>query len=193
MRIIDARGKSCPEPVIMLKKALKEENTQNIKEIVDNELSKQNIEKMLSELRLPYTSGQENGDYVVTVNRTDGDGEQIFETKKLDEIIVLSSDEMGKGSSELGKMLMKNFIYALTESDSLPSHILLYNSGVKLASEDEETIKDLKKLAQKGVQIVVCGLCLNYFGLESKLAVGSVSNMYAILQTKLSAKKIIQP
>lgn len=192
MKIVDARGETCPVPVIMLKKALKENKDENIKEIVDNELARQNIEKMLSELNLPFNSYADGSDFVVEVSIVASDSAAPAQAKTLDDVIVLSSEEMGRGSSELGKVLMKNFLYALTESDDLPAKILLYNSGVKLASENTETIEDLKKLEQRGVTIMVCGLCLNFFGLQEKLQVGSVTNMYAILQTKLSAKKLIQ-
>jgi selenium metabolism protein YedF len=192
MKIVDARGETCPVPVIMLKKALKDTSGENIKEIVDNELAKENIEKMLKELGLEFASYPDGKDFVVEVNLVESDNAVVSEAKKLDDIIVLSSEEMGRGSGELGKILMKNFLYALTESDDLPVTILLYNSGVKLASENNETIEDLRKLENRGVNIMVCGLCLNYFGLQEKLQVGSVTNMYSILQTKLSAKKLIQ-
>jgi selenium metabolism protein YedF len=192
MKIIDARGETCPVPVIMMKKALKEGAKENIKEIVDNELSSQNLEKMLTEMGLKFTSYQEKGDFVVQVNLEETDSAVPAETPKQDSVLVISSDTMGRGNDELGRTLIKNFLYALNESDSLPAAILLYNTGVKLASENPDTIADLKKLGEKGVDILVCGLCLNYFGLTEKLQAGTVSNMYAIVQKKLSAAKIIQ-
>ncbi len=194
MKIIDARGETCPVPVIMMKKALKEGAKENIREIVDNELSKQNLEKMLAEMGLPFSSYAENGDFVVQVNLegTDAEVSARAETPKQDSVLVISSDTMGRGDDELGRTLVKNFLYALNESDSLPATILLYNAGVKLASENPDTVADLKKLEEKGVKIYACGLCLNYFGLGEKLQVGTVTNMYAIVQMKLSAAKIIQ-
>ena len=192
MKIIDARGETCPVPVIMMKKALKEGAKENIKEIVDNELSKQNLEKMLAEMGLQFTSYQENQDFVVQVNLEETDTPIQMKTPKQDSVLVISSDTMGRGDEELGRTLIKNFLYALNESDSLPATILMYNTGVKLASEHPDTIEDLKNLEEKGVNILVCGLCLNFFGLTEKLQVGTVSNMYSIVQMKLSAAKIIQ-
>lgn len=192
MKIVDARGETCPVPVIMLKKALKETKDENIKAIVDNELSKENIEKMLGELNIPFDSSKEQNDYVVEVKLVDADPEATADAPKKEGVVVLSSDEMGRGNTELGKTLMKNFLYALTESDELPATILMYNAGVKLASENPDTIEDLKKLEQRGVKVMACGLCLNYYGLQDKLQVGSVTNMYAIVQAKLSAGKLIQ-
>jgi selenium metabolism protein YedF len=192
MKIVDARGETCPVPVIMLKKALQETKGENIKAIVDNELSCQNIEKMLAEKGLKFHSYREGSDYVVEVDIVETDAVAAAETKILDDVIILSSNTIGRGDDALGATLMKNFLYALTESDSLPSAILMYNSGVKLASENPDTIADIKKLESRGVKVMVCGLCLNYFGLTDKLQAGSVTNMYSIVQTKLAAKKLIQ-
>ena len=192
MKIVDARGETCPVPVIMLKKALQETKDENIRAIVDNELSRQNVEKMLAEKGLKFHSYRENSDYVVEVDLIEADASAAAETKILEDVIVLSSNTMGRGDDVLGATLMKNFLYALTESDALPSAILIYNTGVKLASENPDTIADLKKLESRGVKLMACGLCLNFFGLQDKLQVGSVTNIYAIVQMKLSAKKLIQ-
>jgi selenium metabolism protein YedF len=192
MKIVDARGEVCPVPVILLKKALQEMKDENIKVIVDNELSSQNIEKMLSEKGLKFHSRREGNDYVVEVDLVESDVKAASETKMQGDVLVLSSNTMGRGDDVLGATLMKNFLYALTESDALPSAILMYNSGVKLASENADAVADLKKLEERGVKIMACGLCLNFFGLTDKLQVGSVSNMYSIVQTKLAATKLIQ-
>jgi len=193
MKLIDSRGETCPIPVIMLKKALKQKSSENIRQIVDNEIAKQNIEKMLSELNIEFSSKQENGDYIIDLKLVESDValEEIIE--KTGDIIIFDSDKMGKGSDELGKALMNSFIYTLTESDKLPSKIIMYNSGVKLACENDDTILDFEKLEKSGVEILSCGLCLDYFGLEKSLKVGSVTNMYSILQSKLNATKIIKP
>jgi selenium metabolism protein YedF len=191
MKIIDARGETCPVPVILMKKALKEAEGENIREIVDNEISRDNLEKMLRELGLSYTSFEEDGDFVVQVNRSDTDAGSLPLKNASDTVLVIESDTMGRGDDELGRILVKNFLYALTESDGLPGKIVLYNTGVRLATVNEDTAADLKKLEERGVGILVCGLCLNYFGLTEKLKAGSVSNMYAIVEAKLSAGKII--
>jgi selenium metabolism protein YedF len=193
MITIDARGETCPMPVIMLKKALKNDKNDSIRQIVDNELAKENVEKMLMELGVTYSSKKKDNDYIIDIGNTESVIKQPVDAEKADDIIVLSSNKMGEGNDELGEVLMANFIYTLTESDVLPSKIIMYNSGVKLACEKKEVVSDLKKLADMGIDIMVCGLCLNYYGLEKKLQVGNVSNMYAILQAKQQAMKIIKP
>ena len=87
---------------------------------------------------------------------------------------------MGEGDEELGRILMKGFIFALTQQEHLPSAILFYNGGARLTCEDSASLEDLKNLASLGVEILTCGTCLNHYGLTDKLAVGDVTNMYVI-------------
>ena len=88
---------------------------------------------------------------------------------------------------------MKGFVYALTQLDEAPATVLLYNGGAKLSCEGADTVEDLKVLAQNGTEILTCGTCLNHYGLADKLAVGSVTNMYAIAETMANAGKVIRP
>ena len=77
---------------------------------------------------------------------------------------------------------MKGFVYALTQQDALPETILLYNSGAYLSCEGSDNLEDLKSLESQGVEILTCGTCLNFYGLSEKLQVGSVTNMYEIVE-----------
>lgn len=108
-------------------------------------------------------------------------------------VVVLASDKMGEKDSILGKILMKGFIYALTEQDRLPETILLYNGGAWLSCKGSDSLEDLKNLESQGVEILTCGTCLNHFGLSDKLEVGSVTNMYQIAQILTEARKVIKP
>lgn len=107
--------------------------------------------------------------------------------------MVLASDQMGFGGEELGRILMKGFVYALTELDILPDKILLYNSGVKLAVRGSDSLGDLQKLEKQGVEILNCGTCLDFYQLSDQVAVGSVTNMYEIAESQMKAGTIIQP
>ena len=88
---------------------------------------------------------------------------------------------------------MKGFIYALSQQEELPSTILFYNGGAKLTTEGSLSLEDLKSMEAQGVQILTCGTCLNYYGLSEKLAVGSVTNMYSIVEALANADKVIKP
>lgn len=108
-------------------------------------------------------------------------------------VVVLSSNLMGQGDGTLGKLLMKGFVYALTEQDSLPETILLYNSGAYLSCEGSDNVEDLRNLEAQGVEILTCGTCLNHYGLGDKLKVGSVTNMYEIAERMTGARLLVRP
>ena len=108
-------------------------------------------------------------------------------------VVVIASDRMGEGNDELGKVLIKGFIYAVSQLDTLPKAILFYNGGATLTTEGSDSLKDLKEMEAQGVEILTCGTCLDYYQLKDKLAVGSVTNMYSIVETMAQADKIIRP
>ena len=113
--------------------------------------------------------------------------------KEDEDIIAVTSDAMGRGSDELGRQLMKGFLYAVSQLEELPRTILFYNGGAKLTTEGSLSLEDLKSMEAQGVQILTCGTCLNYYGLTEKLAVGGVTNMYSIVETLAGADKVIKP
>ena len=90
-------------------------------------------------------------------------------------------------------VLMKSFIFAVTQLDELPEKMVFYNGGAKLTVEDSPVLEDLKSLAEQGVEIMTCGTCLDYYGIKDKLAVGTVTNMYSIVETMQNAGRVIRP
>lgn len=108
-------------------------------------------------------------------------------------VLAVSSDGMGRGDDELGQVLLRNHLHVLAELNPRPDVLIFYNAGVKLAVKGSPALEDLKTLAGQGVQILLCGTCLNHFGLKDKVAVGEISNMYAISETMLNAAKVISP
>ena len=204
---VDAMGDQCPIPVIKTKKALKEITETTLVEVhVDNEIAVQNLSKMAKQKNLEYKCEKlEEQHYIIKINAeaegvsiqqkapAENDKEICYPDRKSNTVVVLSSNQMGNGSEELGQILMKGFIFALTELDELPSTVLLYNSGVKLSTEGSNSIEDLKTLQAQGVEILSCGTCLNYYDLTEKLQVGDVTNIYFILEKMAQADKIIRP
>jgi len=106
-------------------------------------------------------------------------------------VVVISRDTMGEGSEELGKILVKSFIYSLTALATPPEYVIFLNSGAHLASEGSNTIEDLKKLEEKGTGIFTCGTCINYYGLQDKLAVGGITDMRWIAEKMTAASNVI--
>lgn len=108
-------------------------------------------------------------------------------------VAVISSNCMGQGNDTLGKLLMKGFIYALSQQEQLPRTVLLYNGGAFLSCEGSDSVEDLRELEAQGVEILTCGTCLNHYGLEGKLQVGGVTNMYEIAERMTGARLLVRP
>lgn len=198
---VNALGDNCPIPVVKAKKAIDGLTESAIVEIsVGNEIAVQNVTKMVNQKNLEstYEKVGENH-YVIKVQcgeviESEATKEVVTAIEKDEKmIVVLSSDKMGEGDEELGKVLIKGFIYAITQLDKYPKAVLLYNSGVKLSSEGSDSIEDLKMLEEHGVEILSCGTCLNFYNLQDKLQVGKVTNMYSIVEELSEATNIIRP
>ncbi len=212
--IVDARGKLCPQPVIETKKAIQEQGTPVIT-IVDDEIARQNVEKMAQQMGLYAESSEIEGGFRVLIQPVSTDvlsavmadaGEALGQAIQMLEptpfppasnrqptVVVLSSHCMGTGDDTLGAALMKGFVYALTQLDDAPDTVLLYNGGAKLAVHGADTVQDLKVLEENGTEVLVCGTCLSHYGLTELLAVGSVTNMYTIAEILMGAGKVIRP
>lgn len=108
-------------------------------------------------------------------------------------VVVLASEEMGQGDEVLGRLLMKGFVYAVTQQDKLPETVLLFNGGAKLSCQGSDSLEDLKELEAQGVEILTCGTCLNHYGIAEKLLVGNVTNMYEIVEKMTGAEKVVRP
>ncbi|NLK64240.1 MAG: sulfurtransferase-like selenium metabolism protein YedF [Tissierellia bacterium] len=193
MKIVDARKKACPQPVIMTKKEA-DEGAEEITVIVDNENAKLNITKFGNQSKYTVTSEEkDDGIYIllkkVTENRNMSQTAAEIQNEALGYLIT--TDKLGKGSDELGRILMKSFLYTLSEKKPYPDFMVFLNSGVKLTTEGSESIDDLMNLKEGGVEIVSCGTCLDFFEIKSKLKVGSVSNMYDIVDKISSSTNTI--
>lgn len=197
---IDALGDQCPIPVIKTKKALEELKEGGIVQThVDNEIAVQNLTKMAKNQSLECSSEKvEDKHFIVTIKTGKGLEPETEAPKCLPDsrgnlVVAIDSAVMGKGNDELGKVLMKGFIYALTQLDELPKTILFYNGGAAIPVEGSDSLEDLKSMEAQGVSVKTCGTCLNYYQLTEKLAVGEVTNMYDIVETLAAATKVIKP
>ena len=204
---LDERGKQCPLPVIEAKKALEASAPgEKVEVVVDNEIAVQNLSKMADHKGLAVCS-EKTGEreFLVTITAGEGNGETAQAPAAAEEVtctpdgrrkgmvVVLSSNQMGQGDEVLGKLLMKGFVFALTQQDMLPETILLYNSGAFLSCEGSDNLEDLKTLEAQGVEILTCGTCLNHYGLAEKRQVGGVTNMYEIVEKMTKASVVVRP
>ena len=200
MITVNAMGDNCPIPVIKTKKAMAAlTGPETIEVLVDNEIAVQNVTKMASSSGGKVTSEKlGDAEYKVTIEMegalaADGAEAVCAPDARDNTVVVVSSDRMGSGNDELGKVLIKGFIFAVTQLDTLPKTMLFYNGGATLTTEDSDSLEDLKSLEAQGVEIMTCGTCLDYYGLKDKLAVGTVTNMYSIVETMAKAGRIVRP
>lgn len=190
---IDVRGIACPGPVIETKKALENLEKGLVEVTVDNEVSACNVEKLAKGLGYPVTVEPKENLYRISITKGEVKAEDLIAKVETVENIVLflGNHTIGGGDETLGKLLLKNYLYTLTESTPKPKKILLMNSGVKTAIEGADPLKSLLILEEQGIEILVCGTCLDYYGIKEELKVGRISNMYDISEAMLNAQKII--
>ena len=199
---VDALGLACPLPVVKTIKALEAlTGPATVETHVDNEVAVQNVTRLAEGKGFPVRSEKlAEGHFVIRMDANGTAGEKAVQTpvacvpdRRGNTVVAVSSDAVGRGSDELGRQLMKGFLYALSQLDELPKTILFYNGGARLTTEGSLSLEDLRAMEAQGVQILTCGTCLNYYGLTEKLAVGGVTNMYTIVETLAAADKVIKP
>lgn len=109
-----------------------------------------------------------------------------------DSVILCATDVLGQGDDTLGQVLMKGFLSTLPEWEQLPRAILLMNGGVRLTDDRTGAVSTLQGLVEKGVEILVCGTCVEFFGMAGHVAVGRVTNMYEISLTLARASRVVR-
>lgn len=194
-RIVDCRGMACPGPVITTKKAIEETSSGRITVIVDNEVAKTNVTKFAAANGLGAAVEVKDGHYYISIVKGAG---QLLEVDKSqattadagNQVYLITQDTLGHGSPELGAVLIKAFMTTLLEVKPLPTTILLLNAGVKLAVQGSPVLDQLTTLASRGVTILSCGTCLDYYQVKTKVAVGEITNMYTIIETITQNKTV---
>ena len=199
---VDARGEQCPIPVVKATKAIGEMTEPSVLEVhVDNEIAVQNLLRMASGKGYAAKSEQlaeKHYQVTVDVDRLPEAGiapeaAVCLPDARGNTVVAVGTAYMGVGNDELGKTLMKGFLYAVSQQEELPKTMLFYNGGAHLTTEGSASLEDLKNMEAQGVEILTCGTCLDFYGLKDKLAVGGVTNMYAIVEKMSKAAKVIKP
>lgn len=194
-QIIDAKGKACPTPVIMAKKAISAgESTFTV--LVDNTTAVENLKRLAENQGFDAAAAEAEGVFSVAFTRTGCAACEEAVNAPLpapggDWAVFVGRDIIGDGDRELGTNLMRMFFYTLSQGEDKPGAVLFMNAGVKLPTLDEQVVEHLKALSAVGVEILVCGTCLNFYGLTDRLRVGTVSNMYDIVTRMQKAGKVV--
>jgi selenium metabolism protein YedF len=188
MSNIDARGLQCPQPVILTKKALEEITSGEVITIVDNITARENISRYAANMNFQHEVEEREGCFYIKIKKEDV---AVNDTANNDFIIVITTDKLGAGEEQLGQLLMKTYTYTLNETKPYPKAVIFINSGVKLVVEGSEALENIQKLAEKNIEIISCGTCLDFYNIKDKLQVGIVGNMYTIVEYMNKAAKVI--
>ena len=195
--VIDAMGDKCPVPVVKAKKALGTMDTGTVEVHVDNETSVTNLKSLAKSLGCEVSDKTvaEGAEYHVFITKTEASAsaEEVASSTEKKRVVVISSQVMGSGDDTLGANLMKAFIFSLTQQDALPDTVLFYNGGAHLTCEGSPCLEDLEALEKADVEILTCGTCLKHYGLDDRLAIGEVTNMYVIAEKQLKADVVVRP
>ncbi len=185
MEIINCSGLDCPEPVVKAKKALEEYD--KVKIILDNEVAVNNVSRMAANIGYQVDETKISDDkyeLLIYGKREKANSEESTDSAKISpdtDVILITTERLGDGPDELGSLLMSGLLKTIADLRNQPDSLILMNNGVKLATINDETVKTLKKLVDEGLELKVCGTCLEYLDLKDKLKVGLISNMYEIL------------
>jgi selenium metabolism protein YedF len=179
------------------KKALDSSEGQEVLVLVDDATARENVSRFAGSQGYQIEVTDEKGYSAIRIRKGElaGKKEESSVPKAAiqgDLVFFIDSDSLGRGSEELGGILMRAFLHTLGEAEVKPQKMILVNSGVKLACEGSPALEDLQTAASQGVEILACGTCLNYFELKEKLRAGRISNMYEILNVLSQAGKTVK-
>lgn len=203
MKVVDTKGLTCPAPLIKTRQALNEAlEGESLQIVIDNATSLSNIRRFLKDNKLSSSEKEENAIWTITVNR----GEVMPVIENIEDycsvseertgknvVVAIASDKMGTGDDELGTRLINSFFKVLPLVQPLPSSVVFYNAGVKLAVTGSLAEEYLKEIEAKGVKLYLCTTCIDYFLLREKIKVGNISDMYQIINVLNEADLIIRP
>ncbi len=201
MKTIDTKGLKCPQPLIMLKEGLLGlEAGEALKVETDNDTSLKNLVAYLRDqgVEPEVTSSGKVHTLVTTVPEAELEGSDAAAYCSADDsgrdyAVCIKSELMGEGDPELGRILMETFVESLKLQDQLPTHVILYNGGVKLAMKQSPVCAALSELEELGTRVMLCGTCIDHYGLQMDIGVGMISNMVVITETLALAGHVVTP
>lgn len=210
-RLLDCRGLACPAPVLKTKEAIEEPGVTKIIVRVDNAAARDNVTRFLTRSGYQVTATQEGSDFVLVGEKSElgvSPKEPLpseltctvpsYPEHPEKTLILIATDRLGRdepssssSNTKLGEALMKNFIATLKEMGSNLWRLVFLNSGVRLTIEGSPVLDALVELEKSGVSILVCGTCLNFYGLLEQKKVGETTNMLDIVTSMQVANKVI--
>ena len=192
MKTIDCRNMACPTPVVTVKRALEEAAGESVQVLLDAGAPRENVTRFAANRGFAVAETAVEGGYALLISGRSAESPAAKPEKGGARVMLIASDRLGDGPEELGRLLMKNFIITLLDVAEAPDRMLFVNTGVFLSTEGSEVIEALEKLGNRGVEVLSCGVCLDFFNRREKLAAGSVTNMFTIAESMLRAGSVVR-
>ena len=190
MITVNAMGKLCPEPVVMTRAEL-EKGAEELEVLVDNDIAASNVTRLL-EGKGFQVALQRNGEERKLSAKKVGPGDAPTASSHsmgATLAVLVTGNTLGRSDQELGEVLIKGFLGALSKLTTPPAVIAFMNEGVKLALPESSACDHIRDLEKGGAKVLICGTCTNHFGITDKIGVGTVSNMFEILEMVTGADK----
>ena len=195
MKIIDCRNMSCPLPVVTARRALEESGGEAVRLLVDPGPPRENVTRFAVTRGCSVEESAVEGGFALTITGAGSPGRKVPTVggREGRKIVLVTSDRLGDGPEELGRLLMKNFIITLLDLDEVPDRIFFLNTGVFFTTEGSELLETLEDLGNRGVEVMSCGVCLDYFNRKDMLKAGVVTTMFTIADSLMQAGSVIRP
>lgn len=208
---INSFGETCPKPVIRAMKALQDPAAQgSVRVLVDNTVAVENLKRLAASKQGSASVDAIEGGWAVTIagvsveaaENPEGDDAALAQagiacpvpdapSAQQPVTVFVGSKALGQGAPELGNILIKGLVYAMSQAEVPPHRIVFFNDGAALTCEGSELVDDVRELERRGCEVLTCGTCLDFHGLRDRLAVGGVTNLYAISEFVLGPDKIV--
>jgi selenium metabolism protein YedF len=193
MKTVDCRNMACPVPVVTTRRALEEAAGEPVQVLVDAGAPRENVTRFARNRGYHVEESTVEGGFALTISGSAAACPVDQGARTGPTVMLFASDRLGEGPEELGRLLVKNFIITLLDLAELPDRMLFVNSGVFLTTEGSEVLEALEKLGNRGVEVLSCGLCLDFYQRKDKLRAGAVTNMFTIAESLMQAGSVIRP
>ncbi|WP_306534775.1 sulfurtransferase-like selenium metabolism protein YedF [Geobacter sp.] len=195
MKVIDCRNMACPAPVVTTKRALEEAGGETVQVLVDQGAPRENVTRFAENRGFAVSEAETDGGFALTITAS---GSAVAEPVRTvageggKTVMLVASDRLGDGPEELGRLLMKNFIITLLDLKEIPDRMLFVNTGVLLTTEGSDVLQALEQLGNRGVEVLSCGVCLDFFHRKEKLVAGTVTNMFTIAESLMGTGSVVR-
>jgi selenium metabolism protein YedF len=193
MVTLDCRGQQCPQPVVQVRRLLLADPTAPLQVLVSDVAARDNVGRLAAGHGYRVAVTDVGGAFRLELSPANAPADRAVAPASGPTVVLVASDQLGHGDPQLGQVLMKNFLFTLTEGDTTPDLMLFLNGGARLTVAGSEVLEPLQKLANLGTDIATCGLCLDFFHLKEALAIGRVSNMLETVNALQGAGRVIRP